>query len=354
MLAVQINNLSHKINNKSILNNINLNLEKDKIACILGPSGCGKTTLLKLIAGLENVQTGEIYLNNDLVSTPNQHTKTEKRKIGFLFQDYALFPHLSVKENLKFAIQNKKSLIHDIDDIIEIIKLPNSLHKYPHELSGGEQQRVALARSIIAQPDLLLLDEPFSSLDLSLKEEIRDDTLHLLQKSNISVLIVTHDPFEAMFISNEIYIMAEEGKIVQSGSPQDLYNNPTNSYVAGFFGETNKFKGIVNNAQVETPIGIISAPKEMESKEVEIHVRPQAIKLSQESTPVNGVKGTVMASRLMGEYSFVHLSVLNDKNEIVHVHSHMPPTFNPNQSSAVGIEVDSQQAFIFPSSISGQ
>ena len=184
MLAVQVNNLSHKINNKSILNNINLNLEKDKIACILGPSGCGKTTLLKLIAGLENVQTGEIYLNNDLVSTPNQHTKTEKTKIGILFKYYALFPHLSVKENLKFAIQNKQTLTHDIDEIIEIIKLPNSLHKYPHELSGGEQQRVALARSIIAQPDLLLLDEPFSSLDLSLKEEIRDDTLHLLQKSN--------------------------------------------------------------------------------------------------------------------------------------------------------------------------
>ena len=160
--------------------------------------------------------------------------KTEKRKIGFLFQDYALFPHLTVKENLNFAISNGKKEKHDIEEIIEIIKLPNSLHKYPHELSGGEQQRVALARSIIAQPDLLLLDEPFSSLDLSLKEEVRDDTLHLLQKSNISVLIVTHDPFEAMFISNKIYIMQKDGKIVQSGSPRQLYNEPINSYVAGF------------------------------------------------------------------------------------------------------------------------
>lgn len=348
MSALQINNLSYSINNHKILKDINLNLEKDKIACILGPSGCGKTTLLKLIAGLEKIQTGEIFLNDIMVSSSSQHLATEKRKIGFLFQDYALFPHLSVKENLNFAIKNNKKLTHNIDEIIEIIKLPYSLQKYPHELSGGEQQRVALARSIIAQPDFLLLDEPFSSLDLNLKEEIRDDTLHLLQKSNVTVLIVTHDPFEAMFISNKIYIMKKEGKIIQSGTPQDLYNYPANSYVAGFFGETNKFLGIVENAQVYTPIGLIDTPQNMESQEVEIHIRPQGIKLIQEETPVNGIKGTVMASRLMGEYSFVHLSVLNKKNEIIHVHSHMPPSFNPDQSSAVGIEVDINQAFIFP------
>ena len=348
MLAVKINNLSHKINQTKILHNVRLELEKDKIACILGPSGCGKTTLLKLIAGLDKIQKGVIFLNNKIVSSSNHHLKTEKRKIGFLFQDYALFPHLTVKENLNFAIQDNKKLNHDIDEIIEIIKLPNSLNKYPHELSGGEQQRVALARSIISQPDLLLLDEPFSSLDLNLKEEIRDDTLHLLQKSNISVLIVTHDPFEAMFISNKIYIMKKGGKIVQSGSPQDLYNKPINSYVAGFFGETNKFTTIVKNEKIHTPIGIIKAPKNLESKKVEVHIRPQGVKLIQESTPVNGIKGTVMASRLMGEYSFVHLSVLDENNNIIHVHSHMPASFYPDQSSAVRIEIDQNQTFVFP------
>ena len=348
MVAVEIKELSHSIGNQTILNNINLDLQKDKIACILGPSGCGKTTLLKLIAGLEKVQSGEIFLNNNIVSSTKQHLKTEKRKIGFLFQDYALFPHLNVKENLNFAIKNHYNLNNDIEEIIEIIKLPNSLHKYPHELSGGEQQRVALARSIISQPDLLLLDEPFSSLDLNLKEEIRDDTLHLLQKSNVTVLIVTHDPFEAMFISNKIYIMKKGGIIIQSGTPQDLYNKPIDSYVAGFFGETNKFTGIVKNAEVQTPIGKIQAPKDLESKKVEVHVRPQGVKLIQESTPVNGIKGTVMASRLMGEYSFVHLSVLNENNDIVHVHSHMPASFYPDQSSAVGIEIEKEQTFIFP------
>ena len=348
MLAVRINNLSYSMNEKKILNNINLQLEKEKIACILGPSGCGKTTLLKLIAGLSKVQEGEIFLNENLVSSSNIHLKTEKRKIGFLFQDYALFPHQTVKQNLQFAIKDK-STSHRVEEIMDVIKLSDSLEKYPHELSGGEQQRVALARSIIAKPDLLLLDEPFSSLDLNLKEEVRDDTLHLLQKSNISVLLVTHDPFEAMFISNQINIMNKNGEIVQSGSPTDLYNLPNSSYVANFFGETNKFQGVVKDTIVETPVGEFKVENTLESKNVDIFIRPEAVKLSKEQTPVNGIKGTVMASKLMGTYSFIHLSVLSKNNEVVHVHSHMPPNFLPNQSSAVGIEIDKEQTFIFPS-----
>ena len=348
MLAVRINNLSFSMNEKKILNNINLQLEKEKIACILGPSGCGKTTLLKLIAGLSKVQEGEIFLNENLVSSSNIHLKTEKRKIGFLFQDYALFPHQTVKQNLQFAIKDK-STSHRVEEIMDVIKLSDSLEKYPHELSGGEQQRVALARSIIAKPDLLLLDEPFSSLDLNLKEEVRDDTLHLLQKSNIAVLLVTHDPFEAMFISNQINIMNKNGEIVQSGSPTDLYNLPNSSYVANFFGETNKFQGVVKDTIVETPVGEFKVENSLESKNVDIFIRPEAVKLSKEQTPVNGIKGTVMASKLMGTYSFIHLSVLSKNNEVVHVHSHMPPNFLPNQSSAVGIEIDKEQTFIFPS-----
>ena len=348
MLAVRINNLSYSMNEKKILNNINLQLEKEKIACILGPSGCGKTTLLKLIAGLSKVQEGEIFLNENLVSSSNIHLKTEKRKIGFLFQDYALFPHQTVKQNLQFAIKDK-STSHRVEEIMDVIKLSDSLEKYPHELSGGEQQRVALARSIIAKPDLLLLDEPFSSLDLNLKEEVRDDTLHLLQKSNISVLLVTHDPFEAMFISNQINIMNKNGEIVQSGSPTDLYNLPNSSYVANFFGETNKFQGVVKDTIVETPVGEFKVENSLDSKNVDIFIRPEAVKLSKEQTPVNGIKGTVMASKLMGTYSFIHLSVLSKNNEVVHVHSHMPPNFLPNQSSAVGIEIDKEQTVIFPS-----
>ena len=348
MFALKINNLDFKIKDNTILRNISLELEEDKIACVLGPSGCGKTTLLKLIAGLENTKKGEIYIKDQLVSSSTKHIKTENRNIGFLFQDFALFPHLTVEKNLKFAIKNNGNPEQDIKEVIELIKLPASLKKYPHELSGGEQQRVALARAIISRPDLLLLDEPFSNLDLSLKEQIRDDTLHLLQKFNVSVIIVTHDPFEAMFISNKIYILQKNGMIVQSGSPNDLYNDPSSSYVAEFFGETNKFSGIVKNSKVETAIGTIPIKDISESQNVDIHIRPQAIKLIQEKTPVYGIKGTVMASKLMGSYSFIHLSVLDKNNKIIHVHSHMPPYFNPKQSTAVGIEIDTEKVFIFP------
>ena len=346
MSAVEITNLSHIIGNKEILRNINFTLSKDSISCILGPSGSGKTSLLKLIAGLERVQNGSIKINSKEVSSKSKHLPTEKRNIGFLFQDYALFPHLTVKQNLEYPV-NYKTSPHTIEDIIKLIKLPNSLNKYPHELSGGEQQRVALARSIISNPDILLLDEPFSSLDLNLREDVRDDTLHLLQKSNVSVIIVTHDPFEAMFISNQINIMDTTGRIVQSGSPAELYNNPANSYVAEFFGETNRFEGVVKNAQIITPVGKISAPKELENKNVKIHIRPRGIRLNKQPTPVNGIKGTVMASKLMGSFSFIHLSVLDKDNEIVHIHSHMPADFNPKQSSAVEIEIDEKQTFIF-------
>tara|TARA_B100001287_G_scaffold63126_1_gene51257 strand:- start:174 stop:1220 length:1047 start_codon:yes stop_codon:yes gene_type:complete len=346
MSAVEITNLSHTIGNKEILRNINFALSKDSISCILGPSGSGKTSLLKLIAGLERVQNGSIKINSKEVSSKSKHLPTEKRNIGFLFQDYALFPHLTVRQNLEYPV-NYKTSPHTIEDIIKLIKLPNSLNKYPHELSGGEQQRVALARSIISNPDILLLDEPFSSLDLNLREDVRDDTLHLLQKSNVSVIIVTHDPFEAMFISNQINIMDTTGRIVQSGSPAELYNNPVNSYVAEFFGETNRFEGVVKNAQIITPVGKISAPKELENKNVKIHIRPRGIRLNKQPTPVNGIKGTVMASKLMGSFSFIHLSVLDKDNEIVHIHSHMPADFNPKQSSAVEIEIDEKQTFIF-------
>ena len=346
MSAVEITNLSHTIGNKEILRNINFTLSKDSISCILGPSGSGKTSLLKLIAGLERVQNGSIKINSKEVSSKSKHLPTEKRNIGFLFQDYALFPHLTVKQNLEYPV-NYKTSPHTIEDIIKLIKLPNSLNKYPHELSGGEQQRVALARSIISNPDILLLDEPFSSLDLNLREDVRDDTLHLLQKSNVSVIIVTHDPFEAMFISNQINIMDTTGRIVQSGSPAELYNNPANSYVAEFFGETNRFEGVVKNGQIITPVGKISAPKELENKNVKIHIRPRGIRLNKQPTPVNGIKGTVMASKLMGSFSFIHLSVLDKDNEIVHIHSHMPADFNPKQSSAVEIEIDEKQTFIF-------
>ena len=192
MLAVRINNLSYSMNEKKILNNINLQLEKEKIACILGPSGCGKTTLLKLIAGLSKVQEGEIFLNENLVSSSNIHLKTEKRKIGFLFQDYALFPHQTVKQNLQFAIKDK-STSHRVEEIMDVIKLSDSLEKYPHELSGGEQQRVAVARALINDPKIIFADEPSGNLDSENANQLHDLFFELRKERACSFVIVTHN-----------------------------------------------------------------------------------------------------------------------------------------------------------------
>ena len=183
---LDVASLSCSYGSAPVLSQLSFSLQAGKIACLLGPSGCGKSTLLRAIAGFENLETGSITLKGQTLSNVTRTLAPEKRRIGMVFQDYALFPHLTVKENLNFAIQNNKKLTHNIDEIIEIIKLPNSLHKYPHELSGGEQQRVALARSIISQPDLLLLDEPFSSLDKSHRDELVKDVRSILKNQLVT------------------------------------------------------------------------------------------------------------------------------------------------------------------------
>ena len=191
MIAVEVKDLTHSINNKKILNNINFNLNKDSISCILGPSGSGKTTLLKLIAGLEKVQSGKIIINGEEVSSTAKHLHTEKRKIGFLFQDYALFPHLTVKENLRFPT-NAKNSTNNVDEIIELIKLPNSLDKYPHELSGGEQQRVAIARALINNPSILFADEPTGNLDSQTGMKVLD-IFKRLNENGQTIILITHE-----------------------------------------------------------------------------------------------------------------------------------------------------------------
>ena len=230
--------------------------------------------------------------------------------------------------------------------ILKIVKLSDSKRKYPHELSGGEQQRTALARSIIAQPDLLLLDEPFSSLDLNLKEEVRDDTLHLLQRFNISAIVVTHDPFEAMFMSNIIYIMDKEGNIVQSGEPKDLYTKPVNPYVAEFFGEINRITGVVESGSISTPLGEFIAEGLEEGREVQILIRPELLQLKRNSD-ASGLKGRVITSKMLGQTSLIHLNVCKQGRDL-HLHSRMPGRFLPEGEAEVYIEFDPIHAFVFP------
>ena len=230
---------------KFTLKNLELELEKGEILTLLGPSGSGKTTLLKLIAGLEKPDSGEICIDENVVCSDREFTLPEKRKIGMVFQNHGLFPHLTVEKNICFGLHHLKQaeIRSRLDQMVEMTKLGDYLKRYPHQLSGGEQQRVALARAMITKPSLILFDEPFSNLDEHLRESLRKEMKEILKSNGETAIFVAHDQKDALSISDRIALL-NEGQIEQIGTPKEIYKNPINKYVAQFFGKVNYIKAI--------------------------------------------------------------------------------------------------------------
>ena len=347
-MILDVKQLSHSFGEKEALSNLNFSIENNSIVSVLGPSGCGKTTLIRLIAGLEQIQKGEIFLEKSLVANKNLNVPPEKRPISYVFQDFALFPHMTVLENVSFAAGSKSNKKQLIDQVIHLAKVENFLEKYPHSLSGGEQQRVALARSIAVQPKLLLLDEPFSDLDINLKREIIDDTLHLINSLESSAIVVTHNAEEAMFLSDAILVM-EKGKLIQIGTPHDIYFKPSNLYVASLFGETNIFQSKVEDNTCLTPLGRIKTCNLSNNQDVDVVVRPEAIKLNLEKSPLlNPNSGVVVDSKFLGNSAIIHMTVNDEKNNKHHIHSKVMGNFLPPPASSVSVTLDEDHVFIFP------
>ena len=347
-MILDVKQLSHSFKEKEALTNLNFSIENNSIVSVLGPSGCGKTTLIRLIAGLEQIQKGEIFLDKSLVANKNLNVPPEKRPISYVFQDFALFPHMTVLENVSFAAGSKSNKKQLIDQVIHLAKVENFLEKYPHSLSGGEQQRVALARSIAVQPKLLLLDEPFSDLDINLKREIIDDTLHLINSLESSAIVVTHNAEEAMFLSDAILVM-EKGKLIQIGTPHDIYFKPSNLYVASLFGETNIFQSKVEDNTCLTPLGRIKTSNLSNNQDVDVVVRPEAIKLNLEKSPLlNPNSGVVVDSKFLGNSAIIHMTVNDEKNNKHHIHSRVMGNFLPPAASSVSVTLDEDHVFIFP------
>jgi iron(III) transport system ATP-binding protein len=347
-MILDVKQLSHSFGEKEALTNLNFSIENNSIISVLGPSGCGKTTLIRLIAGLEQIQKGEIFLEKSLVANKNLNVPPEKRPISYVFQDFALFPHMTVLENISFAAGSKSNKKQLIDQVINLSKVENFLDKYPHSLSGGEQQRVALARSIAVQPKLLLLDEPFSDLDINLKREIIDDTLHLINSLESSAIVVTHNAEEAMFLSDVILVM-EKGKLIQIGTPHDIYFKPSNLYVASLFGETNIFQSKVEDNTCLTPLGRIKTSNLSNNQDVDVVVRPEAIKLNLEKSPLlNPNSGVVVDSKFLGNSAIIHMTVNDEKNNKHHIHSRVMGNFLPPAASSVSVTLDEDHVFIFP------
>ncbi len=257
--VLEVKNISKSFGNQPVVKNLSLSLDKGTIGCLLGPSGCGKTTILRVIAGFEGIDAGEIRINQSIVSGRHILVPPEQRRIGMVFQDYALFPHLSVKDNVAFGLRNinGKKKEKRIDELLHLVRLVDAAQKFPHEISGGQQQRVALARALAPEPDLLLLDEPFSSLDVTLREQLSTEVREILKEQATTALMVTHNQHEAFAVSDEIGVI-QDGKLVQWGTGHNLYHRPASNWVADFVGDGVLLPGLVlDDRRVETGLGIL-------------------------------------------------------------------------------------------------
>lgn len=331
------------------VSDVSFHVEAGEFFCLLGPSGCGKTTLLRLIAGLIKPQSGAIHFNCPLHYGPGG--------IGMMFQDLALFPHMSAARNVSYGLRHlpAKQRRARADEYLQLVGLLDYRAAYPHELSGGQKQRLALARALAPQPAILMLDEPFGSQDVYLRAQLRDDLLHILKDKKIAALMVTHDPEEAMFLADRIGIM-RDGLMHQIGTPDQLYTTPKDDYTAGFFGYLNMLNGVVQNGLIDTPLGIFNAPHLSNDTHVKIAIRPDAMRLQNHDGTIDHTApahrhthGKIVNIRTLGTSTYLHLDECTDEGTEsgIHFHVRTNASFIPNDD-VQDIFVDTDKAYIFP------
>jgi len=351
---LELKNIRQAYGQQLVVNDLSLVLEKGQIGCLLGPSGCGKTTVLRCIAGFEPVLAGEILLNGIKVSGGGVFLPPEQRHIGMVFQDYALFPHLTVSANIGFGLHRlpQSERAPRVDELLQTVGLADAANKYPHELSGGQQQRVALARALAPRPDLLLLDEPFSNLDVSLRERLSLEVREILNSQNATAILVTHDQNEAFAIADEIGVM-HRGEIQQWDSAYNLYHRPANRFVADFIGQGVFLPGRVLDPQrVEIELGILTAdiphqcaPNDQvcgKGCQVDVLLRPDDI-VHDDASPMQAV---VLHKAFRGADILYTLSLPSGASALSLVPSH----HNHAIGEKIGIRLEADHVVAFPSS----
>ena len=293
MSTVIIKNLTKSFGSSQVLKEFNEVFRDGEFVTLLGPSGCGKTTMLRMIAGFEIPTTGEIWIDDKLVSGGKTFLPPEKRDIGMVFQSYAVWPHMNVFDNVAYPLQIKhvkrEEIRTRVDKILETVHLSRYADRLPNQLSGGQQQRIALARALVAEPNLLLLDEPLSNLDAKLRESMRFEIKDITKSLGISVVYVTHDQTEAMAMSDRIFLI-NNGIVQQSGTPDEIYNHPANQFVADFLGKVDFFKGVAENGTIHLSEweADLQYPKMEQSGNIEVAIRPENIRISKESDGIMG------------------------------------------------------------------
>ncbi len=342
--GLAIEELSHSFAARRVVDRVSLAIRRGEVHCLVGPSGCGKTTTLRLVAGLEPVQEGRILIRGRLVAEPGFSVPPERRRVGLMFQDFALFPHLTVADNVAFGLRHLDRAARDrrVGELLERVNMTAYAAVYPHTLSGGEQQRVALARALAPEPDLMLLDEAFSALDTALRTQIREEALGILREAGTATLLVTHDAEEAIRAGDVIHAM-QQGRIVQSGAPAELYARPANSFVAGFFGPVNRFRGRVRSGLVATPLGEIRVARLAEGEAVEVIVRPEGIRLAR-CDGSRGSRARLVARRDLGPVHVIRLQLADGSQ----VKVRETGAIDVAVGEEVTVALDSRHLFVFP------
>ena len=299
--------VTHRYGAVTAVRDFSFEIEPGEIVCLLGRSGCGKTTLLRLAAGVEEPGEGRILINDREVSGGPTFLPPERRGVGLMFQDFALFPHLTNLANVMFGLKSlpKAEAEREALRALDRVGLADHAQAYPHMLSGGEQQRVALARAVAPRPSVLLMDEPFSGLDRRLREKVRDETLNVLRESRVTCVVVTHDPEEALAMSDRIVLM-DRGTLIQSGTPEQIYTRPKDLFVARFFCELNEIAGTVRGGSVETPVGRFAAPSLPEGAPAIVAIRPQALRLRTGGT---GRQARIQQRQFLGHVDILEMAV---------------------------------------------
>ena len=341
---LEINDLHCGYNGKAVVNGVSFSIAPGTINCLLGPSGCGKTTVLRAIAGFEKVTAGEINLDGLCVSSTDRIVPPEKRGVGMVFQDYALFPHLDIENNIRFGLKNESGSEQTsrVKELLELVGLEGYGKQYPHELSGGQQQRIALARALAPKPGLLLMDEPFSNLDVDLRERLAVDVREILKSQGTAALFVTHDQHEAFVMGEKIGVM-NNGRILQWDSPFNLYHEPADRFVADFIGQGRFLGGhLVAPDRVETAIGPISGNRAYRwptGSRVEILLRPDDVLLVEEG----GMKCEIIDRSFRGAETLFTLRLPTGEELL----SLMPSRYDYTIGQEIGALVDLDHLVLF-------
>ncbi|MEI8644456.1 ABC transporter ATP-binding protein [Pseudoalteromonas sp. Hal040] len=314
-----IKDLAYQYNATQVLSELNLNVEQDEIVCLLGASGCGKTTTLKAIAGILQPEQGYMSIDSKVVNDSGLFVAPEKRNIGMMFQDYALFPHLTVSDNIAFGLSNmsKAQKRERVDEMLSLVKLDGCAQRYPHQLSGGQQQRVAIARALAYKPSLLLLDEPFSNIDTQVRFELIADIRRIIKAQQVSAVFVTHSKEEAFAFADTLAVM-HGGKIAQQGSPEQLFSQPNSKVVAEFLGT-----GIYLTAKVLTPTEYETAFGVVQSLTVsntncqqgQVYIRPHHIQLC-EAAHSDANSLTILQRRFIGTRYVYRINIAGQECEV--------------------------------------